>query len=108
VDHKRGLWSVKQVYRIFDKVTADHGIGIITTSVYRQTAALVMENLVKYKWELPDENSYLDEQFGHTSRQAEESYAIERDGADLIRRDDRAYFKKGSYKWACVMIPNDH
>ena len=54
------------MYRIFDKVTEEHKIGMITEMIYRQAAALIMEKLVNYKWEPPVEDSYLDEGFGHT------------------------------------------
>jgi hypothetical protein len=106
VDHKVGRWTEQIMYRRFDQVTAKHGIGMITTSVYRQAAQLIMDKLVKFKWELPDENNVLDESFGHSSSIAIASYAVEIEGGDLIQKNDKAWFKIGGFKWHSIMIPN--
>src|ERR1700726_594985 len=106
VDHKVGRWTEQTMYRKFNHVTNKHGIGMITASVYRQAAQLIMDNLVKFKWELPDENNVLDESFGHTSRQAITGYAVEIEGGDLVQKNDKAHFKIGGFKWHAIVIPN--
>jgi superfamily II DNA or RNA helicase len=106
VDHKVGRWTEQTMYRRFNQVTDKHGIGMITASVYRQAAQLIMDNLVKFKWELPDEDNVLDESFGHSGRQAIESYAVEIEGGDLVQKNDKAHFKIGGFKWHSIVIPN--
>src|ERR1700733_1415749 len=106
VDHKVGRWTEGMMYRRFDKVTVKHNIGMITTRVYRQAAQLIMDDLVKFKWELPEENNVLDESFGHSGREAMEHYAVEIDGGELIHKTDKAWFKIGGFKWHAIMIPN--
>ena len=46
VDHKVGRWTEQIMYQRFDQVTVRHNIGMITTSVYRQAAQLIMDKLV--------------------------------------------------------------
>src|SRR3984885_6046181 len=106
VDHKVGRWTEGMMYRRFDQVTVKHNIGMITTRVYRQAAQLIMDDLVKFKWELPEENNVLDESFGHSGREAMEHYAVEIDGGELIHKTDKAWFKIGGFKWHAIMIPN--
>jgi superfamily II DNA helicase RecQ len=106
VDHKVGRWSDSMMYRRFDQVTIQHGIGMITTSVYRQAAQLIMDKLVKFKWQPQDDNHISDESFGHSSRQAIESYAIEIGIGELVQKHDKAHFKLGAFKWHAIMIPN--
>jgi hypothetical protein len=106
VDHKVGRWTEKVMYRRFDEVTNRLGIGMMTASIYRQAAQLIMDKLVKFKWELPNEENVLDESFGHSTEQAIQSYAIEIQGGDLVRKDDKAHFKAGAHKWHKIVIPN--
>jgi hypothetical protein len=106
VDHKVRRWTEGMMYRRFDQVTVKHNIGMITTRVYRQAAQLIMDNLVKFKWELPEDNNVLDESFGHSGREATEHYAVEIDSGELIQKNDKAWFKIGGFKWHAIMIPN--
>jgi superfamily II DNA helicase RecQ len=106
VDHKVGRWTEESMYRRFNEVTNGLGIGMITASIYRQAAQLIMDKLVKFKWELPDEDNVLDESFGHSGAQAIASYAVEIQGGDLVRKDDKAHFKAGAHKWHKIVIPN--
>ena len=90
VDHKVGRWTEGMMYPRFDQVTIQYGIRMITTSVYRQAAQLIMDKLVKFKWELPDENNVSDESFGHSSRKAIDNYAIEIGIGELVQKNDKA------------------
>jgi hypothetical protein len=66
VDHKIGLWKESQVIRKWTNVMTGLGLGVLNPRIYRQTAQLIMDKRVKFKWELPDEDNALDESFGHS------------------------------------------
>ena len=106
VDHKIGRWDRYTMYRKFENITEKYQIGVITSSIYRQAAQLIMDKLVKFRWELPNENSTHDESFGHGTREAVTGYAIEIEGGDLMQKNDKAHFKIGGFKWHAIFIPN--
>ena len=106
VDHKIGLWKESQVIRKWTNIMTGLGLGVLNPRIYRQTAQLIMDKRVKFKWELPDEDNALDESFGHSSAEGVTGYAVEADVGDLVRKDDLAHFRMGCFKWFCETIPN--
>jgi superfamily II DNA or RNA helicase len=106
VDHKIGLWNESQVRRKWSHIMAGVGLGNLNPRIYRQIAQLIMDKRVKFKWQLPDEDDALDESFGHSTTEAVIGYAVEANGGDLVRKDDLAHFRIGSFKWFCETIPN--
>ena len=94
------------MYRRFNHIIEKYGIGVITSSMYRQAAQRIMDKLVKFRWELPDENNVLDESFGHGSGEVVTGYVIEIEGGDLVQKNHKAHFKIGGFKWHAIFILN--